>query len=128
MRNLDKENLKIAYARRQNGAGGAAGIDGLSTDDLQAYRSKLETDQTRAASGHLQTKTGETVVNIPKPGGGKRQLGIPTAADRFIQQAVMQVLQRKWDSTFFRAQLPVFELQIGETGEAARKHIEGATE
>ena len=39
-------------------------------------------------------------VEIPKPDGGVRKLGIPTVLDRFIQQAVMQVLQRKWDGTF----------------------------
>jgi RNA-directed DNA polymerase len=39
-------------------------------------------------------------VEIPKPDGGKRKLGIPTVLDRFIQQAVMQVLQRSWDRTF----------------------------
>jgi RNA-directed DNA polymerase len=39
-------------------------------------------------------------VEIPKPDGGVRKLGIPTTLDRFVQQAVMQVLQRKWDSTF----------------------------
>ena len=39
-------------------------------------------------------------VEIPKPDGGARKLGIPTVQDRFIQQAVMQVLQKRWDSTF----------------------------
>jgi len=39
-------------------------------------------------------------VEIPKPDGGIRRLGIPTVLDRFIQQAVMQVLQRRWDRTF----------------------------
>jgi RNA-directed DNA polymerase len=39
-------------------------------------------------------------VEIPKPDGGVRKLGIPTVLDRLIQQAVMQVLQRQWDSTF----------------------------
>src|SRR6202040_1117517 len=39
-------------------------------------------------------------VEIPKPGGGGRKLGIPTVLDRFIQEAVMQVLQRRWDRTF----------------------------
>jgi RNA-directed DNA polymerase len=39
-------------------------------------------------------------VEIPKPDGGVRKLGIPTVLDRFIQQAVMQILQRRWDSTF----------------------------
>ena len=39
-------------------------------------------------------------VEIPKPDGGVRKLGIPTVVDRLIQQAVMQVLQRRWDRTF----------------------------
>jgi RNA-directed DNA polymerase len=39
-------------------------------------------------------------VEIPKPDGGVRKLGIPTVLDRMIQQAVMQVLQRRWDRTF----------------------------
>lgn len=39
-------------------------------------------------------------VEIPKPDGGVRKLGIPTVLDRFIQQAVMQVLQKRWDGTF----------------------------
>lgn len=39
-------------------------------------------------------------VEIPKPGGGKRLLGIPTVVDRFIQQAILQVLQEQWDGSF----------------------------
>ena len=39
-------------------------------------------------------------VEIPKPDGGVRKLGIPTVLDRLVQQAVMQVLQRRWDPTF----------------------------
>ncbi len=39
-------------------------------------------------------------VEIPKPGGGTRKLGIPTVVDRFVQQAVNQVLQKRWDQTF----------------------------
>jgi RNA-directed DNA polymerase len=39
-------------------------------------------------------------VEIPKPDGGVRKLGIPTVLDRWIQQAVMQVLQSRWDRTF----------------------------
>jgi RNA-directed DNA polymerase len=39
-------------------------------------------------------------VEIPKPGGGVRKLGIPTVLDRFVQQAVLQVLQPMWDPTF----------------------------
>lgn len=39
-------------------------------------------------------------VNIPRPGGGTRKLGVPTAVDPLIQQAVLQVLQPEWDKTF----------------------------
>ena len=39
-------------------------------------------------------------VEIPKSGGGTRKLGIPTVVDRFVQQAVLQVLQERWDPTF----------------------------
>jgi RNA-directed DNA polymerase len=39
-------------------------------------------------------------IEIPKPDGGIQKLGIPTVLDRFIQQAVMQVLQGRWDRTF----------------------------
>jgi RNA-directed DNA polymerase len=39
-------------------------------------------------------------VEIPKPDGGVRKLGVPSALDRFVQQAVLQVLQRRWDPTF----------------------------
>ncbi len=39
-------------------------------------------------------------VEIPKTGGGTRKLGIPTTVDRFVQQAVLQVLQKRWDPTF----------------------------
>jgi len=63
-------------------------------------------------------------VEIPKPDGGVRKLGIPTVLDRFIQQAVMQVLQRKWDSTFSEH---VYGFRPGRSAhqavEAAQKYI-----
>src|SRR5205807_9975600 len=51
-------------------------------------------------------------VEIAKPdGGGMRKLGIPTALDRFVQQALLQVLQRLWDPTFSRSEEHTSELQ-----------------
>ena len=55
-------------------------------------------------------------VEIPKPDGGVRKLGIPTVLDRFIQQAVMQVLQRQWDPTFSATQLRVPTGTVGSSG------------
>ena len=55
-------------------------------------------------------------MEIPKPDGGVRKLGIPTVLDRFIQQAVMQVLQEHWDPTFSRAQLRLPAGTVGASG------------
>src|SRR5438094_760032 len=77
---------------------GSAGIDGMTVDELPDYAELLVVRE-QLLSG---TYTPQPVkrVEIPKPDGGMRKLGIPTALDRFVQQAVMQVLQRQWDQTF----------------------------
>ena len=53
-------------------------------------------------------------VDIPKPGGGVRKLGIPAVLDRLIQQAVLQVLQKRWDPMFLG--LPGFRGQVNAFG------------
>src|SRR5881409_820177 len=77
---------------------GSAGIDGMTVDELPDYAALLVIRE-QLLSG---TYTPQPVkrVEIPKPDGGVRKLGIPTALDRFVQQAIMQVLQRQWDQTF----------------------------
>ena len=96
----ERNNLKAALQRVQANKG-SAGVDGMSVGDLPAYLKQhwpALRDQLLAG-----TYTPQPVkrVEIPKPGGqGMRQLGIPTALDRFLQQAVLQVLQRRWDRTF----------------------------
>ena len=58
-------------------------------------------------------------VEIPKPDGGVRKLGIPTVLDRFIQQAVMQVLQKQVGPDVFRSQLWVSSWALGASGGGA---------
>jgi RNA-directed DNA polymerase len=91
------ENLKEAMWRVKANKG-SAGIDGMSVDELPDYRDLL------VIRDQLLTGTYKPLpvkrVEIPKPDGGVRKLGIPTALDRFVQQAVMQVLQKHWDRTF----------------------------
>src|SRR5437773_1435662 len=91
------KNLKEAMWRVKANKG-SAGIDGMTVDELPDYAALLVIRE-QLLSG---TYTPQPVkrVEIPKPDGGVRKLGIPTALDRFVQQAVMQVLQRQWDQTF----------------------------
>src|SRR5437773_7608141 len=91
------ENLKEAMWRVKANKGGA-GIDGMTVDELPDY-AELVVIRQQLVNG---TYTPQPVkrVEIPKPDGGVRKLGIPTVLDRFIQQAVMQVLQQQWDRTF----------------------------
>jgi len=95
----ERVNLKEALRRVQANKG-SAGVDGMTVDELPGYL----TQHWPTIRHHLLTGTYEPQpvrrVEIPKPDGGVRKLGIPTALDRFLQQAVMQVLQRQWDRTF----------------------------
>jgi RNA-directed DNA polymerase len=95
----EAENLKDAL-RKVRSNKGSAGIDGMSVDELPGYL-KLHWPEIKARllSGTYKPQPVKR-VEIPKPDGGVRKLGIPTVVDRFIQQAVLQVLQGKWDKTF----------------------------
>src|SRR5215471_4416805 len=91
------KNLKEAMWRVKANKG-SAGIDGMTVDELPDY-AKLLVVREQLLSGTYAPQPVKR-VEIPKPDGGVRKLGIPTALDRFVQQAVMQVLQRQWDQTF----------------------------
>jgi RNA-directed DNA polymerase len=91
------ENLKEAMGRVKANKG-SAGIDGMTVGELPDY-SELLVVREQLLSGSYKPQPVKR-VEIPKPDGGVRKLGIPTALDRFVQQAVMQVLQRQWDQTF----------------------------
>jgi RNA-directed DNA polymerase len=95
----EKENLKEAL-RRVKANAGAAGIDGMSVKDLPEYlRENWSRMKEQLLAGAYRPQPVRR-VEIPKPGGGTRKLGIPTVVDRFVQQAVNQVLQKRWDPTF----------------------------
>ena len=91
------ENLKEAMWRVKANKG-SAGIDGVTVDELPDYRDLLAIRE-QLLGGTYKPQPVKR-VEIPKPDGGVRKLGIPTALDRFVQQAVMQVLQKQWDRTF----------------------------
>ncbi len=96
---VEGENLKQALARVKRNKG-AEGIDGMSVDELAAYLKKhWPMIRAQLLEGTYKPQPVRR-VEIPKASGGTRPLGIPTVLDRFIQQAVMQVLQADWDGTF----------------------------
>lgn len=96
---LRRENMIEAHARVVAN-GGAAGVDGVTVEELLPYcRKHWARIREELLSGHYRPQPVRR-VEIPKPGGGKRMLGIPTVLDRMIQQALLQVLQPRIDPTF----------------------------
>jgi RNA-directed DNA polymerase len=96
---VERENLKKALAQVKRNKG-AAGIDEMTVGELSAYlKEQWPTIRAQLLEGTYKPQPVRR-VEIPKASGGKRPLGIPTVGDRFIQQAVMQVLQADWDGTF----------------------------
>ncbi|ABQ36642.1 putative recombinase [Bradyrhizobium sp. BTAi1] len=94
-----RENLKKALDRVKRNKG-AAGVDGMTVDDLPTYlKANWLTIRAQLLDGTYKPQAVRR-VEIPKASGGVRLLGIPTVVDRFIQQAVLQVLQGEWDRTF----------------------------
>ena len=95
----ERANLKEAL-RQVKGNKGSAGVDRMTVDQLGDYlKQHWPAIREQLLNGTYEPKPVRR-VEIPKPDGGMRKLGIPTVLDRFIQQAVMQVLQKRWDPTF----------------------------
>jgi len=96
---VERGNLVRALKRvRQNK--GSPGVDGLKVEELSEYlREHWFLNREQLLAGQYQPSAVRR-VEIPKPGGGVRMLGIPTVLDRFIPQAVLQVLQPAIDPTF----------------------------
>jgi len=96
---VEKANLKAALKRVRQNKGGP-GIDAMTVGELTEYL-KREWERIRGEllSGKYQPQPVRRKT-IPKAGGGERELGIPTVLDRFIQQALLQVLQPRFDPDF----------------------------
>src|SRR5580658_659699 len=95
----ERENLKEAL-RRVKANKGSAGVDGTTVGGITDYlKQHWPAIRDQLLNGTYEPRP-VMRVEIPKPDGGVRKLGIPTVLDRLIQQAVMQVLQRQWDPTF----------------------------
>jgi len=96
---VQRGNAKAALKRvRQNK--GSPGIDGMTVDELPKYLAgHWEEIREQLVAGTYQPRPVKR-QEIPKSGGGVRELGIPTALDRFVQQAILQVLQPRFDPTF----------------------------
>jgi RNA-directed DNA polymerase len=96
---VERENLRSALTQVRRNKGGP-GIDGLTVERLPDYlKRNWLTIRAQLLNGTYQPAPVKRVL-IPKPDGSARSLGIPTVVDRFIQQALLQVLQPEWDQTF----------------------------
>jgi RNA-directed DNA polymerase len=96
---VERQNLLDAY-RRVVGNKGSCGIDGVKTEELQKYlQENWQRIKEKLLEGTYQPQAVRR-VEIPKPNGGMRKLGIPTVIDRLIQQALNQILTPIFEPTF----------------------------
>jgi len=96
---LHRGNLNEAYRRvKQNG--GAAGIDGMTVDEMLPYLKEHRLEFVASVRGGWYKPQPVRRVEIPKPDGGVRLLGVPTVVDRMLQQAIAQVLQPIFEPIF----------------------------
>src|ERR1700756_4577136 len=95
----DRGNLVRAWKRVRSNKG-SPGVDGMTIEGAKAYlREHWPNIRSQLLSGTYQPQPVKR-VEIPKPDGGVRKLGVPCVVDRLIQQALLQVLQDRWDPTF----------------------------
>lgn len=95
----DPLNLTKAYQKVKSN-GGSAGVDGMKVEVLQGWLGEnLNHLQEQLLQGNYQPQAVKG-VQIPKPNGGKRQLGIPTVTDRLVQQSIHQVLSIRYEKIF----------------------------
>ena len=96
---LDRNNLNQAYLKVKKN-GGSAGIDGMTVEEMLPYLKIHSEELLDALRSERYKPKAVKRVEIPKPDGGKRMLGVPTVIDRMIQQAIVQVLQPIYEPLF----------------------------
>lgn len=96
---LDRDNLNLAYQRVVRNKG-VAGIDGMTIDDLLGYLRVHKTELIHQLNDGTYRPKAVKRVEIPKPNGGVRKLGVPTVIDRMIQQAIAQVMSPIFEQVF----------------------------
>jgi len=96
---VSRENLNLAY-KRVKANGGSHGVDGMTIEELLPSLKQHGTALRQSILEGVYNPQAVRRVEIPKPDGGTRQLGIPTVVDRLIQQAIAQVLNRVFDNGF----------------------------
>ena len=95
----ERENCETAWKHVRKNKGGP-GVDGMTIDAARDYlREHWPSIRSQLLDGTYQPQPVKR-VEIPKPDGGVRKLGVPCVVDRLAQQAVLQVLQAQWDPTF----------------------------
>lgn len=96
---LHRDNLNAAYKRVKSN-GGAAGVDGMTVDEMLPYLKEHKDELLASLRGGWYKPKPVRRVQIPKPDGGTRNLGVPTVIDRMIQQAMAQVLTPLFEAEF----------------------------
>ena len=96
---LDRNNLNQAYLKVKRN-GGSTGVDGMTVEEMLPYLKEHREELLEALRSERYKPKAVRRVEIPKPDGGKRMLGVPTVIDRMIQQAIVQVLQPMYEPLF----------------------------
>ena len=94
----DRKNLARAW-KRVRSSQGSPGVDGMTIDDAKDHLRAWPSIRSQLLERTYQSQPVKR-VELPKPDGGVRKLGVPRVVDRLIQQALLQVLQKRWDRTF----------------------------
>jgi len=120
----ESANLNRAYKRVKENKG-SPGIDGLRVDDLKDFILQHKEQFIESLMNGTYKPQPVKKVMIPKPGGGERQLGIPTVVDRLVQQAILQVIEPIFDSKFSDSS---FGFRPGRSAHGALKQAKGYVE